>query len=395
MNAFGSEASLLVTYRLSSVESRDALEFASAIAREQTVEVPPAVSGKDVDRRILGRVEDIETAQDGGWDRPRAESAQHNKSSPRFHVRIAYPIAATGTELTQILNVVYGNASLMDGVRVVDLTLPVAVLNELPGPRFGIAGIRALTGATRRPLVGAAIKPLGLSPRELARLAAPFASAGVDVVKDDHGLTNQRAAPFAERVAAVSDAVATANAATGGRTLYLPNVTGPLDTLEARLDLVAQHGVSGVLLSPSLAGLDTLRLVAAGPRDLAIMAHPSHAQCAPGRSEGIAPDVLLGTLYRAAGADMVVYPDTGGRYNWPPQACQAIAERLRAPLGPIRPALPTPAGGIKIDTAAGNLARHGRDAILLVGGSLLMQRDLEGAARRLVEAAARAGEASP
>lgn len=395
MNAFGSEASLQVTYRLSSAESRGALEFARDIAREQTVEVPLAVSGEDLDRRILGRVEEIEAPQEGRWDRPRAEPAQHNQSSPHFHVRIAYPLAATSSELTQILNVVYGNVSLMDGVRVVDLTLPDEILNVLPGPRLGIGGIRALTGARQRPMVGAAIKPLGLTPRELAQLAAAFARAGVDIIKDDHGLTDQSAAPFAERVAAVGEAVAAANAATGGRTRYLPNVTGPIDTLKERLDRVVSHGLSGVLLSPSLAGLDTMRAIAAGPRDLAVMAHPSHGQSAPGRPEGIAPDVLYGTLYRVAGADMVVYPDTGGRYNWPAEACKAIAERLRAPLGSIRPALPTPAGGVKIDAAARNFARHGQDAMLLIGGSMLMQKDLEGAARRLVEAAAYAGEASP
>ena len=380
---------LQVTYRLSCANSGDALNFARAIAREQTVEVPAGVAGEALEARMLGRVEVIKPAQDRGWDAPRTQSA------PRFHVRIAYPIATTGTELTQILNVVYGNVSLMDGVRVVDLALPDEIVNALPGPSFGIDGIRALTGAAQRPLVGTAIKPLGLSPAELARLAAAFARAGVDIIKDDHGLTDQPAATFTERVAAVSDAVATANAATGGRTLYLPNVTGPLDTLEARLDRVAAHGLSGVLLSPSLAGLDTMRAIAAGPRDLAIMAHPSHAQSAPGRTVGIAPDVLFGTLYRAAGADMVIYPDAGGRYNWPPQACQAIAKRLRAPLGPIRPALPTPAGGMKIDAAARNFARCGQDAMLLIGGSLLMQKDIEGAARRLVEAAAHAGEASP
>ena len=188
----------------------------------------------------------------------------------------------------------------------------------------------------------------------------------------------------------VAEAVATANAGTGGRTIYLPNVTGPLDSLEERLDRVVAAGLSGVLLSPSLAGLDTMRAIAEGPRDLALMAHPSHGHSAPGRSEGIAPDVLFGTLYRAAGADMVIYPDAGGRFNWPEKAGQAIAHRMRAPLGPLRPALPTPAGGMKIDTAARTIARYGPDTMLLIGGSLLMQKDLEGAARRLVEAVARA-----
>lgn len=343
---------------------------------------------------MLGRVEEVEPAPTVGWDSPRSDSAPFRRPGTHFHVRIAYPLASTGTELTQILNVVYGNVSLMNGVRVVDLALPSEILNALPGPRFGIDGVRALTGATKRPLVGSAIKPLGLPPAQLARLAAAFARAGVDVVKDDHGLTDQPSAPFAERVAAVGEAVANVNAATGGRTMYLPNATGPLDTLEERLDLVVTHGLPGVLLSPSLVGLDTMRAIASDPRDLAVMAHPSHGQAAPGRSEGVAPDVLYGTLYRAGGADMVVFPDAGGRYDWPEEACRAIAERLRSPLGSIRPALPTPAGGMKIDAAARNFARHGPDAMLLVGGSLLMQRDLEGAARQLVEAAEQAGEAS-
>ncbi len=388
-------ARLRVTYRFACTRSSDALNFAQAIAREQTVEVPSGVGGEALESRMLGSVEELEPAPEREWDAPRAESAPPDRSTRRFAVRIAYPLASTGTELTQILNVVYGNVSLMDGLRVVDLTLPRDILDALPGPRFGIAGIRALAGAAQRPLVAAAIKPLGLSPTELARLAAAFARAGVDIVKDDHGLTDQPAAPFAERVAAVADAVAAANAATGGRTRYLPNVTGPIDTLEERLDHVVARGLSGVLLSPSLVGLDTMRAIAAGPRDLAVMAHPSHGQSAPGRPEGIAPDVLYGTLYRAAGADMVVYPDAGGRYNWPEEACKAIAERLLAPLGSICPALPTPAGGMKIDAAARNFARHGQDAMLLIGGSLLMQKDLEGAARRLVEAAAHAEEASP
>lgn len=388
-------ARLRVTYRLACTGSGDALNFAQTIAREQTVEVPPGVGSEALESRMLGRVEELEPAPEREWGAPRAASAPPGRSARRFAVCIAYPLASTGTELTQILNVVYGNVSLMDGVRVVDLTLPPDILDALPGPRFGIAGIRALTGATQRPLVGAAIKPLGLTPRELARLAAAFARAGVDIVKDDHGLTDQPAAPFTKRVAAVADAVAAANAATGGRTRYLPNVTGPIDTLEERLDHVVSHGLSGVLLSPSLAGLDTMRAIAAGPRDLAVMAHPSHAQAAPRRPEGISPDVLYGTLYRAAGADMVVYPDTGGRYKWPKEACKTIAERLRAPLGSIRQALPTPAGGMNIDAAARNFARHGQDAMLLIGGSLLMQKDLEGAARRLVETAAYAGEASP
>ena len=369
-----------VTNELSSGNESEAVDFARAIAREQTVEVPPGVGGDALQERVMGRVEGV--AQRAG----------------RFHARIGYPIEATGTELTLILNVVYGNVSLMGGVRVVDLDLPSAILEALPGPRFGVGGIRALTGAATRPMVCAAIKPLGLSSAELARLAATFARAGVDFVKDDHGLAEQFAAPFAERVGVVADAVAEANAAAQ----YLPNVTGALDTLEERLERVVAAGLTGVLISPGLTGMDAVRWIAAGPHELAVMAHPAFAQTGPGRGDGIVPEVLLGTLYRVAGADMVIYPNVGGRFGWTEEVCLAINRGLRRPLGSIRRrpgnirrALPTPAGGMKVADAADCFARYGPDTVLLIGGSLLMQKDLEGAARRLVEVAAEAGEEGP
>jgi ribulose-bisphosphate carboxylase large chain len=130
-----------------------------------------------------------------------------------------------------------------------------------------------------------------------------------------------------------------------------------------------------------------MRSIASGPRPLAIMAHPTHSQVAPGRREGIAPDVLYGTMYRAAGADIVVYVNAGGRFAWPVDECEAINARLRAPLGRHRAATPAPAGGVDDADASSWLERYGPDTMLLIGGSLLAQDDLLGATRRLVRAA--------
>lgn len=370
-----SEIGLRASYRLSCRHLGEAVSLAGAIAREQTVEAPPGVGGDRLQARMIGRIERIGPGRGGGW-----------------LARIAYPLDATTTELTQLLNVAYGNVSLMDGVRLMGLELAPAVLRALPGPRFGVGGIRSLVNAPRRPLVSAAIKPIGLSSSGLARQAATFARAGVDVVKDDHGLAIQGAAPFPERIGVIAEAVAGANARSGGHTAYFPNVTGPLDTLEERLEQAAALGLAGVVLCPGLMGLDALRRVAAGPRALAVMAHPAHAQTAPGRREGIAPDVLLGTLYRVAGADIVVYVNAGGRFSWPEETCHAVNRRLLEPLEPLRRALPAPAGGVKAAEAGHWFARYGPDTMLLIGGSLLVQRNPEGAARRLVEVAVRQGE---
>ena len=370
---------VVATYRLGSAGYDEAMELALAVAREQTLEVPPGVADDAIEGLLLGRVDNLVALPAGGFD-----------------ATISYALDVTGTELLQILNVAYGNVSLMNGVRLVDLLLPSEVLEALPGPRYGIDGLREMVGAEGgRPLVSVAIKPLGLTSQKLAALAGTFARAGVDAIKDDHGLVDQRPAPFHDRVTAVGAAVAAANAETGGRAVYFPNVTGPVDSLEQRLDHALSLGCPGVMMCPSLMGLDVMRSVAVGPRPLAVMAHPAYAQSAPGRSEGMAPEVLYGTIFRAAGADIMIYPNAGGRFAWPIEACVAVAARLRARHGPHRPALPAPAGGVQAADAGRWLGRYGPDTMLLIGGSLLAQDDLLGATRLVVESAAAATPSLP
>ncbi len=362
---------LVATYRLRCPTYDAATEIARAIAREQTLEVPPGVVGGVLEGRLLGHVDDIAALPEGGFD-----------------AKVSYSLEVTGTELLQVVNVAYGNVSLMNGVRLVDLILPVEVLETLPGPRYGIEGLREMVGAEGgRPLISVVVKPVGRTSRELADLAKTFVRAGVDVIKDDHGLVDQSPAPFLDRVTAVGTAVAAANADTGGRTAYFPNVTGPVDRLEERLDHVVAVGCPGVLVCPGLMGLDVMRTIASGPRPLAIMAHPTHSQVAPGRREGIAPAVLYGTLYRVAGADIAVYVNAGGRFAWPVEECEAINARLLAPLGRHRAAVPAPSGGVDADDAGSWLERYGPDTMLLIAGSLLVQDDLFAATRRLVEVA--------
>jgi ribulose-bisphosphate carboxylase large chain len=372
--SIGGPRRLVATYRLRSATQGAAEDLAAALGREQTLEVPPGVAEDELEAALLGRVEGISARGDTAFD-----------------ATISYPLEVTGTGLVQLVNVAYGNVSLMNGVSLVDLELPEDALAALPGPRLGVAGLRALVGAEGgRPLVSVAIKPVGRTPHQLAALAATFARAGVDVIKDDHGLVDQASAPFEQRVAAVSEAVAVANAERDGRCVYFPNVTGAVDALAARLATAREAGCGGVLVCPSLMGLDAMRAIAAGPDLLAIMAHPTHSQCAPGRSEGIAPEVLLGTLYRAAGADAVVYVNAEGRFAWPVETCLAINDRLRGPLGRLLPSMPTPAGGVADSDAARWLGVYGPDTMLLIGGSLLARPDLFEATRRVVRAAAAA-----
>ncbi len=339
----------IATYRVAAIAA-DIERRAQAIAVEQSVEMPlPAVRDPWVREHIVGEVAQI--VPDG---------------PAHFRVSIALATATTGLEAGQLLNMAFGNSSLQADVELVDLLLPGALLAAMPGPRFGSAGMRLACGAHDRALTCSALKPQGLHAADLAALAGTFARAGIDVIKDDHGIANQAYAPFAQRVAAVQRAVREANAATGHRTVYAPTLSGGPTQMIAQARLARDEGVGMVLVAPMLAGIPVLVELVREHLHVPVLAHPSFAG-----AQRIAPDLLLGTLFRLFGADAVIFPNHGGRFSYDERTCRDLACRLAAPLAGLPAALPVPAGGMSAERADEMLAFYGRDVMLLVGGALL------------------------
>jgi len=363
----GGVGRIRAVYELSGSVEEEARRGARRIAYEQTVELPPGLVPPAIDDRVVGRIESLEAS---GQDRWRAT--------------LTYPAAAASRDLTELLNLLWGNVSLMSGIRLAEVELPPSLLDALGGPAFGIQGIRRRCGAKVRALFCGVLKPLGSSPAELAETATRLALGGADLIKDDHSLTDQSWAPFRERLRRCRAAVGDANARTGGTSLYLPNVSGDPAGLGERLDMAAEEGCAGVLLNAFATGPGTLRQVASRG-DLFVLAHPTLAGGFLGREHGVAPDVLLGTLLRAGGADGVIYPNEGGRFAFDQEACRSINRALRRPMGECRPAFPVPAGGIDVERISHWTRAYGRDTIFLVGGSLYAERDLTDATRRLID----------
>ncbi len=360
---------LEITYLLRTGPGEGARARAREIALEQTVELPEGAFSEALEEAVVGRIESVEEL---GGDRARAT--------------ISYAPGLAAGDLPQLLNLLFGNVSMKAGVRLEAVAWPAAVLDALPGPRFGIAGLRRLCGVKGRPLLATALKPLGLTAKALAALARDFALAGIDVVKDDHSLADQPPAPFAERVGRCFEAVERANRESGGGTLYLPNLTGPVERLDERLEAIRRAGGRGALVSPLVLGLDAVRRLA-GTSGLALLGHPALAGAFFGAEHGIAPAVLLGELFRMAGCDGVIYPNAGGRFVLPLAECEAINARLRGPLGGLAPAFPVPGGGIDARRVPEWIERFGSDTIFLLGSSLYAGGDPRRAAERLVVAA--------
>jgi len=358
---------------------------AEAIATEQSVEMPTAaVRDAWVRDRIVGRVEEVV---------PDGESAPHDRAAA-WRVTVSLAAETTGPEPGQLLNMLFGNTSLQPDVELVDAHLPASVLAAMPGPRLGVAGLRALVGAGDRALTCTALKPQGLPPQALAELAHTFASAGIDVIKDDHGIADQSYSPFEQRVPLVQQAIERANARTGGRSVYAPSLSGGPMRLAEQLRSAHRAGVRCLLACPLVIGVPMFSELVREHGDFAILAHPALA----GASR-IAPPLLLGRLFRLFGADAIIFPNFGGRFSYSRETCRAIADAARLALGTHRPALPVPAGGMRVERIDEMLDEYGPDTMLLIGGNLLeagdsLPRRAREFAERVREWSDRAREAS-
>jgi ribulose-bisphosphate carboxylase large chain len=342
------------------------------IAWEQTVEVPEAMVPDPAERdRWVGRVEHIEPLVD---------------QPGRWRVRIAYPAHLACGQLPQLLNLLYGNISLRRGIRLADVALAPEVAAALRGPRWGVDGLRALTGVYGRPLLATALKPRGRPTEQFAAMAGAFARGGGDLVKDDHNIVDADFEAFRERMLRVHEAVERANESAGRRTIYAPNLSASGSDLWRRLDAVAAAGIHAVLVCPSVLGLAIVEKIAAD-YPLVVLAHPSLAGMAfDSPDHGVEAGLMLGTMYRLAGADLVIFPNPGGRFDLPREACRSIARRLREPLASVRPALPAPAGGMTLERIGDMAAEYGPDSVFLIGGALLSHSDdLESSTARFRE----------
>jgi ribulose-bisphosphate carboxylase large chain len=104
---------------------------------------------------------------------------------------------------------------------------------------------------------------------------------------------------------------------------------------------------------------------------LPILAHPAfQGAFVTNPTGGIAHGVAFGLLPRLAGADATIFPNFGGRFSFSRPECLSIAAAARAPLGSLRPLLPSPAGGMTLDRVPEIVAAYGADTILLIGGDL-------------------------
>ncbi len=237
---------ICLTYRIETTGSIE--QMAAKIASDQSTGTFVAVPGEteELKARVAARVLEIRPLEDAtmpAW--PELEPG--HSPIKRADVDIAFPLDAIGTDLAALMTIAVGGVYSikgMTGIRVVDMKLPEAFKSAHPGPQFGIAGSRRLTGVEKRPIIGTIVKPaLGLRPHETAELVGELIESGVDFIKDDEKLMSPAYSPLKERIAAIMPRILDHEQKTGKKVMYAFGIShADPDEMMRNHDMVLKAG---------------------------------------------------------------------------------------------------------------------------------------------------------
>ncbi len=240
-----------------SVDPQKAVE---AMAGEQSSGTFIAVPGEtpELKARAAARVEALDII--GEARAPSLPGAVTAGGPVRVaRVTLSWPLENTGPSLPNLMATVAGNLfelKQFSGLRITDIRLPPEFATAYPGPRFGVEGTRELAGVSEGPIIGTIIKPsVGLDAEGTAAMVRELAEAGIDFIKDDELQSDGPACPFEDRARAVMEVIDRQAQKTGKKVMVAFNITGELDEMRRRHDLVLSLGGTCVMASLNSVGL--------------------------------------------------------------------------------------------------------------------------------------------
>ena len=354
----------------------------AAMAGEQSSGTFLAVPGETpaLKEKYGARVESLrETGQSDSPSLPHAGAPKGATVWRRAEALLSWPIANMGPSLPNLLATVAGNLFELrqfSALRLLDIQLPAPFRDAYPGPQFAVEGTRKLAGVHGRPLIGTIIKPsVGLSPAETAAMVQQLAEGGIDFIKDDELQADGPHCPFAERVAAVMDVLNRHADRTGKKVMFAFNLTGDIDQMLRRHDLVEQAGGTCVMASLNSVGLPGLVHLRRHCR-LPIHGHRNGWGLYQ-RSPHIGLSYLAyQKFYRLAGADHLHVNGLANKFCEPDESVLASARECARPMfeGPGRgcEVMPVFSSGQTVNQVPGTWAAlQTPDLIFAAGGGLV------------------------
>lgn len=294
----------------------------------------------------------------------------HEMGKPyEYHLTLGFPPANTEGDIPSLLTMIFGKISMDGKIRLEAIQFPEEYTKG-KGPQHGVAGIRKLVNEPKKPLAMAIFKPgLGLSPQELGKMFYELALGGLHLIKDDEILPDIPLCPVEKRLAACLEAAQMAKKETGLTTLYAVNLTGRPSEILAKAKRLKSQGAQCFLINVLSYGFGVLEEL----RGLGVplMAHPALAGAISAAPDtGIRYAVLLGSLMRLGGADIVLFPSSYGTVALPQAEAIAIAKALTRGMQPVAHAFPAPSAGIHPGLVPKILKDYGTEVIVNAGGGV-------------------------
>jgi len=290
------DENMLVTFKVQPGQGRTLHQAAEAVAAESSIGTWTGLS--TMQQRVLVRLQ--------------ARVYSINKSTGTL--KVAYPLDLFEPDnSSQILSDIAGNIFGMKevaAIRLEDFDAPKKYLETFAGPAYGREGVRKMVGtaskSARRPHLGTIVKPkVGLTPKEGAKVAYDSWAGGLDFVKDDENLTSHPFSRFEERIVRYLEARDRAEAETGSKKIYAPNITAPADLMLKRAELVKRHGGKCIMIDVVTAGLSSVQFIRHQNLKMFIHAHRAmYAAFARNPQHGMSMRVLA-KLCRLCGTDQL------------------------------------------------------------------------------------------
>ncbi len=231
-----------------------------------------------------------------------------NKKSNIIKIAYSQDLFEKGN-MPEILSSIAGNIfgmSAVKNLRLIDISFPKSIVKSFKGPKFGIKGIRKITGIKKRPLTGTIVKPkLGLNEKEHAKVAYDAWTGGLDIVKDDENLTSMRFNRFNKRIIETLKMRNKAEKETGQVKIYIPNITAETNEMLKRARFVKVNGGRYVMIDILTAGWSALQTLRNADLGLVIHAHRAgHAAFTRNQKHGISM-LTIAKVARLIGVDQL------------------------------------------------------------------------------------------
>lgn len=292
-------------------------------------------------------------------------------------VTLSWPEGNIGPSLPNLMATVAGNLfelNAFSGLRLLDIRLTPAFAKAYHGPKFGVSGTRAIAGVAKGPLIGTIIKPsIGFSAAETAALVDQLCAAQIDFVKDDELQADGSHCPFDQRVREVMHVINRHADRTGKKVMYAFNLTGDLDQMRRRHDLVLEHGGTCIMASINSVGLVGM-IELARHTELPIHAH-RNGWGYLSRSPMLGFDYPAWMkIWRLAGADHMHVNGIGNKFSEPDDSVVRSARAAALPLFPDKPCtvMPVFSSGQTVRQARATFEAVGGDDLIFAAGGGVM-----------------------